>query len=206
MPLSGGVYTRTDGVYSGTTVFQQEAAANIDILAANLDAEANDMATALSTAMYKDGQQILTANIPFAGFKITGYGTGSAPSARSDVPQYGQVQDGAAQWAGTFGGSANTLTCSLTPILTAPSVAGAMIIGIIGTSNTSTATLNPNGQGAVAINKVTASGLAVLSGNEMIAGNACTFLATGSVYVLLDGQSPGTLGFGNDAVFVQAFS
>lgn len=38
----------------------------------------SDIATALSTAMLKDGTQTITANIPMAGFKFTGLGTGSA--------------------------------------------------------------------------------------------------------------------------------
>lgn len=33
-----------------------------------------DLATALSTAVYKDGQQTMTANIPFSAFKATGLG------------------------------------------------------------------------------------------------------------------------------------
>jgi hypothetical protein len=37
----------------------------------------NDIATALSTAVYKDGQQTVTANIPMGGFRFTGLGAGS---------------------------------------------------------------------------------------------------------------------------------
>lgn len=38
----------------------------------------NDIATALSTAVYKDGQQTVTANIPMGGFRFTGLGAGAA--------------------------------------------------------------------------------------------------------------------------------
>lgn len=44
-----------------------------------------DIATALSTAMYKDGQQTVTANIPMGGFKLTGLG---APSTAGDALRY----------------------------------------------------------------------------------------------------------------------
>lgn len=46
----------------------------------------NDIATALSTAVFKDGQQTLTGNIPMGGFKLTGLATGTAitDSARVD--------------------------------------------------------------------------------------------------------------------------
>lgn len=37
-----------------------------------------DVATALSTALYKDGQQTVTANIPMGGFKFTGLAAGTA--------------------------------------------------------------------------------------------------------------------------------
>lgn len=38
----------------------------------------NDIASGLSTCVLKDGTQTLTANIPFAGFKATGLGAGTA--------------------------------------------------------------------------------------------------------------------------------
>lgn len=38
----------------------------------------SDISTALSTCILKDGTQIITANIPLAGFKLTGLGAGSA--------------------------------------------------------------------------------------------------------------------------------
>lgn len=46
------------------------------------------MATGLSNCITKDGQQILTANIPFAGYKVTGAANGSAPQ---DYTTYLQV-------------------------------------------------------------------------------------------------------------------
>lgn len=38
----------------------------------------SDIATALSTTVLKDGTQVITANLPMAGFKLTGLGAGSA--------------------------------------------------------------------------------------------------------------------------------
>jgi hypothetical protein len=37
----------------------------------------NDIATGLSTAVLKDGSQVITANLPMAGFRFTGLGAGS---------------------------------------------------------------------------------------------------------------------------------
>lgn len=70
MSLNGsGVYspnTAGQPVVSGTTI--TDTAFNTLM---------SDIATALSTALYKDGQQTVTGNIPLGGYKITGLGTGT---------------------------------------------------------------------------------------------------------------------------------
>lgn len=48
----------------------------------------NDIATGLSTAICKDGQQTITADIPFSGRKITGLGAGAT---NGDAVRYEQV-------------------------------------------------------------------------------------------------------------------
>ena len=55
-----------------------------------------DLSTALSTCITKDGQTTLTANIPMAGFKLTGLGVGTAST---DSATLGQVQSGASRYA-----------------------------------------------------------------------------------------------------------
>ncbi len=51
---------------------------SIKIRADRMDAELDGIATALSQALYKDGQQTVTADIPFGGFRLTGVGTATA--------------------------------------------------------------------------------------------------------------------------------
>ena len=85
----------------------------------DMNTEMAGIATGLSTAILKDGTQTLTANIPFSGRKITGYGTTSAANARSDVPSVGQVQDSAFIWCSTATGTKNALTLTPTPAITA---------------------------------------------------------------------------------------
>lgn len=66
---------------SGTFVINssgQPVSANTLIEAAVFNAFTADMATGLSTAICKDGQTTVTANIPMSGFKFTGLGAGSA--------------------------------------------------------------------------------------------------------------------------------
>jgi hypothetical protein len=52
----------------------------IPITASRMDAEMDDMATGLSQCLLKDGTQTVTADIGFAGFKLTNIGNASADS------------------------------------------------------------------------------------------------------------------------------
>ncbi len=82
MPFNGtGTFTR---VYSWVI----DQANGIFVRADRTDTDSNDIASGLSNCITKDGQQILTANIPFAGFKITGLGTGVGPA---DSVNFAQV-------------------------------------------------------------------------------------------------------------------
>ena len=56
----------------------QPVVAATTITSAAFNAFTSDIATALSTAIFKDGQQTVTANIPMGAFKFTGLGAGSA--------------------------------------------------------------------------------------------------------------------------------
>lgn len=47
-----------------------------------------DLATGLSTCITKDGQSVVTANIPFGGYKLTNIG---APTTDGDALRYGSV-------------------------------------------------------------------------------------------------------------------
>jgi hypothetical protein len=81
MALNGsGTFTR---LYNWTT----DKANSVRIRADKFDAEMDGMATALSTALYKDGQQTPTANLPMGGFKLTGLGA-PASAADSATKQY----------------------------------------------------------------------------------------------------------------------
>ena len=74
MPIDGsGAYTRTNGSYSGTNLWQQRAAQpSPKIDAAEHDAEMNDVADALSACLKANGSKVPTANLPMGNFKHTG--------------------------------------------------------------------------------------------------------------------------------------
>jgi hypothetical protein len=82
-----GTYVRTDGVRTGSTVFAQEQSAGINILATNLDVEAQDMADALTASIAKDGQTVPTANLPMGGYKHTGVADATADTQYATLGQ-----------------------------------------------------------------------------------------------------------------------
>jgi len=109
MPYNGsGVFTR---LYS----WVNDAAANIKIRADRMDNEMNGMAVALSTAITKDGQTTITANLPMSSFRHTGVGNAAS---RTDYAAFGQVQDGKAAWV-DGGGTADAITAAYSIPITA---------------------------------------------------------------------------------------
>ena len=74
MPFNGsGSFTR---IYNWVV----DKTNGINITASRMDTEFDGIATGLSSCITKDGQTTLTANIPFANYKITGLGNGTARS------------------------------------------------------------------------------------------------------------------------------
>lgn len=78
MPWSGSAgsqtYSRTNGVHSGSTVWQQDAAATIGIRADYHDVADQDIATALNLCLKQDGGTSMTAALPMGGNNINNAG------------------------------------------------------------------------------------------------------------------------------------
>jgi hypothetical protein len=92
MSLNGaGVYSLPAGnpVVTGTTISSTWANTTL-----------TDIGTALSTAIFKDGQQTLTANIPMSGFKFTGLaaGTDNGNSVRYEQVIKNEIVDAAGDY------------------------------------------------------------------------------------------------------------
>lgn len=139
------VYTRTDGVRSGTAVNVQAKAALVNDTAALADARENDFATALNLVLKRDGGTQPTANLPMNTFKLTGLGQGSA---RTDSISLDQVQDGDLTYA-EASGTANAIVLTTTPSC---SPVEGMIIGFVAEADSTTAaTIDLNGGGALAL-------------------------------------------------------
>ena len=167
MAFSGGVYTLPAGnpVTTNTTIESNWANTTL-----------NDIATALSTCVLKDGTQTLTANIPMGGFKLTGMAAGSAST---DSVRVGQLQDNTVSYlTGTAG--TNTITASGTPTVTALT-AGQRFSFIPANTNTGATTLQINSTAATNIFWNNAA----LVGGEIRANVPVTVFYDGAQYQLL---------------------
>lgn len=159
-----GTYTRSDGVRSGSTIFQSQQAAGIDIVASWLDAEANDMATALSNCLCKDGQQTATADQPMGTYKHTNVGNAAA---RTQYAACGQVQDGAFAWGATSTGAAGAYAITVAPSPGAYANGQRFSFRANHSSPVGGSTLNVNSLGAIPIHMPDANAI----GAEQIATN-----------------------------------
>lgn len=147
-----------------------DAAAGVKIRADRSDGELDGIATGLSTAICKDGQTTITANLPMATFRHTGVGNGAA---RDDYASLGQLQDSSVGWI-VAGGTANAITASYSPAVTTLIDGMALRFRATAANTVSNPTFAPNGLPARTIVK---NGGQVLAVND-IPGNLaeCTLV------------------------------
>lgn len=148
-----GNYTRVPGsAYTNGTIAD----------GAELDAEINDIATALTQSIAKDGQTVPTANLPMGGYKHTNVNTASA---RTEYARASQVQDGALTYLSSVSG-ADTITASA-PIGLSAYAAGQEFHFVAAGDNTGAVTLNINSLGA---KDVTKRGTTALASGDIKSG------------------------------------
>lgn len=113
MPWAAGTYSKGN---NGTGGWTGDASLGIGIEAGRHDTQDNDFATGINQCLNKDGSNAATGNLNLGGFRYTNVG---AATARTDLAQVGQVQDGDYIWLGTTGGTATAMTANATPAITA---------------------------------------------------------------------------------------
>ncbi len=161
--------------YSWTTDYNN----GVSIDPTRQDTEWANATSGFNTTFCRDGQAIATGNWNLGGFKIANYGTATA---RTDVPNFGQIQDGGANFA-TTGGTANAITLSLSPAITAYTP-GTIISFIASGDNTTNVTVNINGVGVTPL--VGTDGSALVAG-EIKSGMVCLIeCKTAAVFQLLN--------------------
>lgn len=150
--------------FNGSGVFvlpynwENDAASGINIRADRMDGQDGAIATGLSTCITKDGQQTLTANIPFSNFKILNLGNATAAT---DSINAGQVRSGITMWCGTSSGT-NIVTVSSAVFPVTSLAAGLTLRFSLGGTNTGAVTVSVDGSAATAVLK---NGAAFVAGD-----------------------------------------
>jgi len=155
----------------------QPVVASTLITAATHNALTTDLATGLSNRICKDGQTTITANIPFNDKKITGL---AAATLRTDAASLATIQDGTGVYVGTVAGTADVITLTASPAITAY-VAGQTFRFIASGANTTTVTVAINGLAAKAITK---NGTTALAAGDIAASSMVSITYDGTRFIL----------------------
>lgn len=144
-----GTYERAVADYVYNTTIDQTT----------VNQEMDDIASALTGSLAKNGETVPTANLPMGTYRHTGVGNGSA---RTDYAALGQVQDGKANWA-DGGGTADAITATYSPVITALVDGQLCYVRATAANATTTPTFSPNGLTARTI--VKNGGVALAAGD-----------------------------------------
>jgi hypothetical protein len=120
------------------------------ISSTNYNSQNTDYNNGLSNVICRDGQSTILANLPMSNYRHTGVGNAVA---RNDYAAAGQVQDGAFIWCGTAGGTADALTLTPSPAITAYAAGQVFRFKAGASPNTGAATVAVSGLTAQTIQK-----------------------------------------------------
>jgi hypothetical protein len=130
---------------------------------------------------------VVTAHIPLATHKLTGVSVGSAAT---DSLNLGQAQAEAFIWCGTAGGSADAITLSPSPAITAYA-AGQRFVWMASSSvNTGATTVAISGLSTIALQN---NGAALVAGNHAASKMFIGILNTTSTVQIMQVQNSGTI-------------
>ncbi len=136
-----------------------------------------DLSAAIAQSISKDGQTTPTGNLPMGSNKLTGLGAGSAAT---DSASLGQVQAQAWKWCGTAGGTADALTLTPAPAVTAYAAGQAFRFIAGGSNNTDAATIAVSGLTTKAVQN---DGSALIA-DDIVAGKLYEALYDGTAFQL----------------------
>lgn len=161
----------------------------------------NGFATGLSTAITKDGQTTITANLPMAGFRHTGVGAGVAGNDYATVAQV-QGQGGAFVAAASVGGTADAITLTPSPAIT-NYTAGQRFSFVAEGTNTTAVTVATSGLPTRAVTK---EGATALVAGDILSGALVTIQDDGTRYQLVAVNGVATQQGANTFTGVNTFS
>lgn len=140
----------------------------------------SEIATGLSTAICKDGQTTITANLPMAGYRHTGVGN---PTARTQYATAAGCQDNTYSYLTSVAGT-NTITATAALSMAAYATGQAFVL-LPANTNTGAATLNLNSIGA---KNVYSRGAACVGG-ELVANVPALVVYDGTQFNLVGEES-----------------
>ena len=173
MPWSGGSFTRTNGVHTGSTVWVQDRAAGTKILATRHDTHDQDLADGINSTLNKEGSNAATGNLNIGSQRLTAVADGTA---KTDAATVNQIQSNAPAFQATDTGTANAYVIALSPAVTAYA-AGQTFTFKAGAASTGTSTLNVNTLGTKTIKKLNDQDIA---SGDIEAGSIVTVVYDGT--------------------------
>lgn len=181
MPWGGSspnkIFTRTDGVRSGATTWQEAHAAGVKIVDTFHDTHDEDIADSLNLALLKNGENTATAALPMGGFNHTNVG---AATARTHYARFSDHQDQKGVYVPTVGGTANAITLT-TGYSVDAYAAGQKFTFIAAQTNSSTATVAVDG---LAAKNITGPAGATLAAGQILASALVTIQYDGTQFQL----------------------
>jgi len=132
-----GTYSLPEAAFVYDTVISETA----------INSNLSDIATALTGSIAANGETTITANLPMNSKKLTGLAVGTATG---DSVTLGQAQAEAFITCGTAGGTANALTLSPSPAITAYAIGQRFRFIAGAANNTSTVTFAVSGLATIA--------------------------------------------------------
>jgi hypothetical protein len=177
-------FGRTDGISTGDDTWQQAAAAPRNIEPDDHDVHDTDIKDGINACLKKDGGNTATANIPMGGFTLTNIANASA---RTSPASFAQIQDNKGQYVATVGGTADVITLTPSPAITAYA-AGQRFTFIASGANTGATTVNVSGVGAKDVKRNDGSATA-LSAGDIASGAIVDIEYDGTNFLLLGRQT-----------------
>lgn len=175
-----------DGNGNVTTTYDwtDDAANGINIEAARVEQNEDDLISAIESTLNRDGENAMAADLAMGTNKITGLGDGTAAT---DGVSLKQQQNSAGQYAADSG-AADAYVITLTPAVTAYA-AGQEFKFKASNTNTTTSTINVNGLGAKTIKKK--DGATDLTAGDIQSGAIYTIVYDGTNFQLMDETNRG---------------
>jgi hypothetical protein len=156
------------------------------ISSTEVDTNNSQIATALTQSIAVDGQAVVTADLPLATHKFTGMKVGTAST---DSLSLGQAQAEAFVWCGTAGGSADAITLTPAPPITAYAAGQRFVWMASGVTNTTATTVAISGLGTIALQD---NGAALTAGQHAASKMFIGILNTTSTVQIMQVQVSGT--------------